>query len=382
MKKDKVKLFIMEMLLIIFLFFALFVSNILKRSILAIIICIYTLIVSCLFKKKKVVSVGKKYGNLLMIIFALLYLGVFYLLGLYFGFVKSKILFSVNTLIKFIIPLAVIIIFSEILRSIFISHKLEIKYRNHKFDVSPILTFISMVIIDFFIYSEVHELDRLDDFLTVLGFVFFASISCNLLYNYVNKRYDCKGIIIYRLITILFIYVFPIIPDMFLFFRAFLRMIYPYIMYLIFEKLFSKKDYAISLYNRRKVLIGNSILLLTLTLFVMLISCQFKYGLLVVGSGSMTGTLNKGDAVVYERYETQPIEEGQIIIFDYNGIKTIHRVVEIYKVNGQYRYYTKGDANSKRDEEYRTKEDIYSLVKLRVKYIGFPTLWIRNLFEK
>ena len=113
----------------------------------------------------------------------------------------------------------------------------------------------------------------------------------------------------------------------------------------------------------------------------MLISCQFKYGIIVVGSGSMTGTLNKGDAVIFEKYEGQEIEVGQVIIFNYNNIQTIHRVIDIQKVNGEYRYYTKGDANNRNDDNYRTKDDIYALVDLRVKYIGYPTLWVRDMFS-
>lgn len=382
MRKDKTKLFILEILLIIFLFFALFALNIFKRSILAMILGIYAITVSYLVKSRKVISINKKYATLLMFIFALLYLGVFYLFGLYFGFVKTKIEFSISTIFKFIIPISVIVFSSEIIRGSFLSHKLEISYKSNKLDMSPILTFISMVIIDLLIYSEVYDMSKLDDFLTILGFVFFASLSCNLLYNYVNARYDSKGIIIYRLITVLFIYVFPIMPDVYIFFRSFLRMIYPYIMYLVFEKLFSKNDYIISLYDKRKQMIENSILLIIVTFFVMLVSCRFRYGLIVVGSGSMTGALNKGDAVFFEKYEKQSIEEGQVIIFDYNGITTIHRVIDIQKVNGEYRYYTKGDANSQKDEEYRKVEDIKSLVKLRVKYIGLPTLWVRSLFEE
>ena len=95
----------------------------------------------------------------------------------------------------------------------------------------------------------------------------------------------------------------------------------------------------------------------------------------------MTGAINKGDAVIFEKYNSQNIKEGQVIIFDYNGIKTIHRVEEIKKVNNINRYYTKGDANKNRDEGYITDEKVYGLVKLKVKYIGYPTLWIRKLFS-
>ena len=127
----------------------------------------------------------------------------------------------------------------------------------------------------------------------------------------------------------------------------------------------------------------NSFLLgMLITLLIMLISCQFRYGILVIGSGSMTGTLNIGDAVIFESYDDQKIVEGQVIIFDYNGLDTIHRVVEVKNVNGEYRYYTKGDANKRRDADYATEEEIRGLVRLRIKYIGKPTLWVRSLFSK
>ena len=380
MKKDKIRVFILEILLVVILFFALFALNIFTRSILAIIMGIYAVMVAYLLKRRKISSINKKQVTILMIIFSIFYLGMFYLFGLYFGFVKSKIILSFSNLFRFILPISIIIISSELIRRIFLLYKLVIKLKSKKMDISPLLTFISMVIIDLLIYTEVYNLAKLDDFLTILGFVFFASLSCNLLYNYITNRYGSKGIIIYRLITVLFIYIFPIIPDMYIFFRSFLRMLYPYIIYLVFEKLYSKNDYIIAVQDKKKEIVGNTILLIIAALLVMLISCQFRYGVIVVGSGSMTGTLNMGDAVIFEKYTNQQIEEGQVIIFNYNDIQTIHRVVDIQKVNGEYRYYTKGDANKRNDEEYRTNADIYALVKLRVKYIGYPTLWVRELF--
>ena len=381
MKKDKIRVFILEISLLIFLFFTLFALNIVSRKILALIIGIYAIIVSLFLRRRKISSINKKQVTILMVIFAMFYIGIFYLLGLHFGFVKTKIMFSIKTIFNFILPLGTIIIASEWMRRIFLSYKLEIKFKSKKIELSIIFTYIAMVMIDLLIYTEVYDLARLDDFLTVLGFVFFASLSCNLLYNYITNRYGVKGIIIFRLITVLFVYIIPIVPDVFVFFRSFLRLLYPYLIYLIFEKLYSKNDYTLGRQEKKREVVGNTILIVIAALLVMLISCKFKYGIIVVGSGSMTGTLNKGDAVIFEKYEGQEIKNGQVIIFNYNGIQTIHRVVDIQNVNGEYRYYTKGDANSRNDEEYRTAEDIYALVNLRVKYIGYPTLWVRDIFS-
>lgn len=381
MEKDKIRVFILEILLIIFLFFALFALNIFSRKILALSLGIYAIIVSLFLKKRRFPSINKKQVTTLMVVFSMLYIAIFYLLGLYFGFERSKILFSFRTIIDFILPLSIIIISSEWIRGTFLSHKLEIGYKTKKKDLSIVFSYISMVIIDLLIYTEVYNVRVLDDFLTVLGFIFFSSLSCNLLYNYITNRYGIKGVIIFRLITVLFAYIIPIVPDLYIFFRSFLRMLYPYLIYLVFEKMFSKNDYSMGRQEKRKEMIGNTLIIALAAALVMLISCEFRYGIIVVGSESMTGTINKGDAVVFEKYTNQEIKKGQVIIFNYNNIQTIHRVVEVQRINGEYRYYTQGDANKRKDEDYRTKEDIYALVDLKVKYIGYPTLWVRELFS-
>ena len=63
-------------------------------------------------------------------------------------FVKSKILLSLSTIWKFILPLGAIIVSSEVMRRIFLSHKIELTYRSKKFEFSVILTFIAMVMMD------------------------------------------------------------------------------------------------------------------------------------------------------------------------------------------------------------------------------------------
>lgn len=381
MKRDKFKIYILQLLLIVILFFALFAPSIFTRSILMVIMFIYMIITSLLLKKRKIDSIYKKQVTILMTIFAVLYLGIFYLIGIYFGFEKSKIILSIWSLFRFIIPLSIIIISSEIIRKVFLSQEAIIHIKSININLSQIFTYIAMVLVDLVIYTGIYDLTNLDDFLMALGFVLFASLSCNLLYNYISVRYDSKGIIIYRLITILYVYFIPIVPDVYIFFKSFLRMLYPYIIYIFLEKLYSKNDFTISYIDKRKEIVGNTVLLVVMTLLIMLISCQFRYGILVIGSRSMTGTINKGDAVIFEKYDNQNIQKGQVIIFDYNGVQTVHRVFEIKNVNGVYRYYTKGDANKNMDDGYITEDKIYALVKLKVKYIGYPTLWVRELFS-
>ena len=248
--------------------------------------------------------------------------------------------------------------------------------------IGIILTFIIMIVIDLTIYINIYTINGYDDIIEVIGFTLFASIACNLLYNYVSNRYGIKGNIIYRLITVLYVYIIPYIPNVYVFFRAILRMIYPYIIYQVLEYTFAKNNMIVAVEDKRKNIISKVIFMIITVLLAMLISCQFKYGILVIGSGSMTGSINKGDAVVFEQYNGQEkIEIGQVIIFNQENINIVHRVVDIKKVNGEIRYTTKGDANDEIDDGYITNEDIVGISKFRIAYIGYPSIWIRDIFS-
>ena len=95
----------------------------------------------------------------------------------------------------------------------------------------------------------------------------------------------------------------------------------------------------------------------------------------------MTGTINYGDAAVFESNHGQRVNKGDIVIFRKDKLRLIHRVVEVQKVNGQVRYYTKGDANDYMDEDYRTIKDIMGIYHFRIPYIGYPTLWVRDVIK-
>jgi signal peptidase I len=378
MRTFKFKLYALEIILVLSLFFALFALNIDKKLVVMITLVVITILSLIMLPRKKNKSSVEKQVSILMLIFAVIYLGLFYLLGLHFGFVKSKYIFSLGNLVKTIIPTGTIIVFSELLRKIFLSQDGVITVKGKKYNFSITLVYIAMTLIDVVVYTGIYDLTNMDDFLMVVGFILFSSLSCNLLYNYICNRYGYKPIIIFRLLTGLYMYIIPFIPDVYIFMRTFLRMLYPFIIYLILENTYAKSFYR----NRHKNIFGSAVLLVLVTLLIMLISCQFKFGIIVIGSDSMTGTINRGDAVIFERYEGQLIDVGQVVMFEYNDIKTVHRIVGRQSINGEVRYYTKGDSNKKEDSGYRVADNIDGIVKLKIKYIGLPTLWFRSLFGK
>ena len=96
----------------------------------------------------------------------------------------------------------------------------------------------------------------------------------------------------------------------------------------------------------------------------------------------MTGTINKGDATVYRTYNNgEKIKKNDIIIFNVNGVRYVHRVISIKNINNKIRYYTKGDANQQADDWVLTNKDIIGKSLFKIKYLGYPTLWLRDLFS-
>ena len=383
MKKDKLKLYFTEILLFSCFLITIIVSNKMTYTTSAIILTVSMLIVKSLLKKKNTKSLYQKQVFYLMFGFAIIYLALFFFIGILKNdFLRQPVTFEFKTLYRFIIPISISIITSEIMRSILLSQEGTIRIKNFQGDISKVLTFVNMVLIDVLIYIGVYDLTSYEQFSAALGIVIFASISCNLFYNYTSKRYGMFGIIVYRMITILYTYIIPITPNIHIYLKSFCRMVYPYFLYLILEKTFSKTDFVVSYTTRRRNFIEITAIVITMTFITMLVSCEFKYGLLVVGSKSMTGTINMGDAIIFEQYKKQPIRNGQIIIFKSDGLQYVHRVIDIKDINGEIRYYTKGDANEKEDKGYITKKDIVGLTKLRIVGIGWPSLWFRDLFKK
>jgi len=375
LKKDKFRVYVLEFILLAILSFTLFVSNIYSRIILAVIFTVCSAATWFFLKKRKVESIHARKVTMLLTFFGIIYLIAFYLMGMYFGFNNSLIKFSSWSLLNYIIPTAVIIISSELMRNVLLAQKGKI---------SNALTFFIMVMIDMVVFVDLYNVSGFTEVREIIGFTVFGSIASNLLFNYTSNRYGFVGNIIYRLLTVLYVYIIPFIPDMHMFLRAILRMVYPYLIFQVLEYTFANKEKTIARENKRKRIVGYVVTGIVITLGAMLISCQFRYGLMVIATGSMTGSINVGDAIVFEQYEsvTEPLNVGEIVMFDKDGLPTVHRIIAIKNVNGEIRYTTKGDANKQEDEGYITDSDVKGVCKFRIPFMGYPTLWLSQAISK
>lgn len=373
MKKDKKTEFILAIIIFLVSFFTLFLSDAqFQKYILAAFFVIYTIIVCRFIKFKKVDNLNKKNIIVLILILSIIHVLFFYIIGIWTGFYENFACLTFKRFYTSILPYAIIVFCSEIIRSIFVTKQ------NKK---NIVIVTIALILAEVITYLTQYGISTLSDTLMLIGYVCLPAISTSILCNYIVKRYGIVPNIIYRIITRTYIYIFSILPDVYEFFQSAYSIIYPYLIYIILDKYYEDRKFEKVIKNKKGNFIMFGICTIIVAILIMLISCNFKYGILVVGSSSMNGTINKGDVVVYEQYKEQPLEKGQIIVFIKDHIKVIHCIENIQIKNDETVYYTKGTNNQQQDEGYRTNDDIIGVVKLKIIAIGWPTIWVNKLFH-
>ena len=344
------------------------------RIIAAVLMAAIAITSSVFIKKRRIPSINKHQVLMIISVITVVYLMLYYLSGFKFGFLYN--LYGLN--LKFIlsrgIPTAAIIYFSEVYRHVM---------RAQEDKPADVLAYVSCIVAEMIACATANvAISSFDHFMDLVAATLLPAVVANLLYHYLTPRYGIYGNVIYRAATTLYIYLIPIVPNMADSMRCFISMIVPAGIYIFIDAMYEKKRrYALAKKNRLAVPITVLAIAVMLST-VMLISNQFRYGLLVIVTDSMTGELNRGDAAIFEQYDDQTIEEGQVIVFKRNQSLIVHRVDEIQIVNGKKRYYTNGDANDGRDADFRYDSDIVGIVNHKIPYVGFPTLLMRSLFQR
>lgn len=383
MKPQNLRIYIFEILIVVFLLLTCLYNNIITRQITAVVLLVFMVVILFTVKNNKTKSIRSTQITVLMSTFGVIFITLKYIIGMYLGFYNATVTFSLWSILNYILPYIVIIVSTEIIRK-------ELILTASKNDIlAKILYLIIMVLLDISLLTNIQNVKTLKEWFEFVALILFPAIANNLLYNFIiNNFREEKGIIIYRILTTLYIFLIPIIPNLDVLLESILNLVIPCIIYIILTNyLNQKKEFSIKKDRIEKILviIAGTIAVLA----IMLVSCKFKYGALVIGSGSMTGTINKGDIIIYEAYEKDKqddnnieIKKGDIIVFAKDTRKTIHRVIDKRIIKGKEVFYTKGDANQLQDDWYVTEEEIVGIYKGRIPYIGKITLSINKLFAK
>ena len=376
---------IIEIFLIILLYSKAFISNEVSLVLIVLVLLLF-LIESILINKGKHTK-ARKVNDIIFIIVgcSILLIGIMYLVGYYTGFnINYRYIFK-NYLEKTkFIEIIIIIIFSELLRREILSISFN---RKIKRIIIRLLLIILLVIVDCSISDMSRVFTTFFQFYDYFGLVILASISKNIFLNYIVEKYGINTSLIYRLFMDIRVYFLPVTPDLNVFIESSIYLIYPYIVYSIIDSMIEDKELENARKRKKSIIFDIPFYILGL-IIVMLVSREFTYSMIAIGSGSMTGEFSKGDAIIYKSYDkksstisSQKLVKGDIIVFNMKDRVVVHRIHDIYSLYGEDVYITKGDANESIDNWVVTQDDIIGVVKKKIKFIAWPSVWLTENFK-
>ena len=372
MKGSYKKLLIFEIVLIIVFILNSFFWNILSGYKLVALLLFSIVLFKFLFGFEKDRHRYVKDIFLLIVSILLVTFIVFYLSGLLVGYAKLENFYSINGLINFILPIALIIILEEFLR-----YNILNKAEGSKKLI--VLSFILFSVIDISSAIIYNTFVNSYNIFMFVALTIFPAISKNIACTYIATKVGYKPNIVWVLAISLYYYLIPYIPDVGNYIIAiidlFLPLIIMYSIVLFYDK--AEDKYIKNKKNSVKDWVSIAITSLIVIVIVYFISGKFHYYAIAVGSGSMAPAINKGDIVVIER-NNYDLKVGDIIAYKYNGVIVVHRLAKVDNDGEEYMYYSQGDANSSMDNYVIKKEDMVGKVRLRIPYLGAPIVWLND----
>lgn len=378
MIKSEKRLILIELILIIIFLLSIFVKNIFNNYLLFILLAIAITSIYFIMGYEKEKNIYKKNLIFFITFYTIAFIILMYGIGLIFGYIKSPFKMNIISIIKNIFPVMLVILSSEILRYL-------ICRKGEKNKFIYIITIILFILIDIIFNINMYDLDSLENILKFLTVVILPSLFKNWTLTSFAYKYGFVQNIIYRFIMELYPYILPITPDLGIYLGSVLMMIYPVLLkrniYFRFDK--EKKQ------DLKDKQIINKLITLIIILFISLIialnSNLFRYWMAVIGSGSMKPTINIGDAVIVDKSykkHLDKLKEGDVLVFK-NGNKIyVHRIINIEHTDNNYYINTKGDRKEQLEDSWVvTNKDVIGIVKFKIKFIGYPTVWLSRILE-
>lgn len=202
----------------------------------------------------------------------------------------------------------------------------------------------------------------------------------NLLYSYTAINSNYLPAMVYELGTNLYLWLSPILPNAPWIMTAIIDSVIPLILYLYIRYEKNKKDIF---RTKEKLMNSDPRSIIPLTIGIVL-AIWFAIGIfpikpIAIATGSMEPELHVGDVAVIKKCEANDVEEGDIIEYQMEGYTVIHRIKSKTQKNGHFTFITKGDNNNTEDSEPVSEEQLIGKVIFKVRFLGYPAIWLHNL---
>lgn len=379
----RVKFNIFHLVILIYLIFSIFINKLIDLK-------TYNLIINPIFWLIISISIYIRTGNnhgrfsklneneKTILITTLFYLIINFMSGLIFGYTSNPYSNKVIPFLTNFWQIVIVIMGIEYTRSYVINEN-----KNNKlFVVLFTIIFILLEINFSKLFSSINDREELFKYVssTLLPLVFG-----NILYTYLTIKGSYKLVYIYRVIVEVTFLIVPILPNFDWFMIGIRGIIVPAIIYLVLKYTSNYKAVRTRSNGRKKQnpLIYVPVFSIIL-IFVLFMAGIFIYEPIAVLSNSMNPVFYRGDVVIYRKVDNNKlknIKKYNIIVYSKDGQAVVHRVVDKYIKDGETYFITKGDANISNDLNPVSESQVIGVYQLSIKYIGYPSVWLNQIFN-
>ena len=317
---------------------------------------------------------GEKDKTQSLLIALIIYIIVYFLLGLLFGFEKTPYAKDLFSILKNLWSFGGLIFFQEYIREALVKNE---KKKAWNFILMTII--FTLINLNFLNFSS-HFSDLKETFIYT-STTLIPAILESALATYLVYIGGAKFSIMYRIFVTIPPFIVPIIPSLDWFASAIVGVTLPLAIYIYLNYIHVNRSERLSKREKRNY---NPVIYVPVFAFIALLAGfvmgLFKYQPIAVLSGSMSPTFNRGDAVVVNKLTTKEKDElkkGDIIQFVSGTRYVVHRIVDITNdERGNKLFITKGDHNNAVDADKVALENVKGKVSFVIPLIGYPSVWL------
>ena len=304
-------------------------------------------------------------------IIVLIYLMLYYLSGLFFGYKGSVYSHSLYGLAYNFTFYILVVMLQEYTRSRLVN--------NTRSKVVYSIITVLMILLSYNYATVYNNFSSGENIFKFIASDIYPAIIKGILCCFLVKLGSYELSLMFLMPIKIMEFITPIVPDLdwFLivsFDSALVLLLYYYTYYehMINVERFTRKqiEYA----NPKKTACA-IIFVLAFTFFV---AGFFPAQPVAIMSNSMYPEIKRGDVVIVEKIDANDINKlkvGDIIEYTVENKSVVHRIDAIVNSSGgKFEFVTKGDNNRSRDPESVSESQIKGKVNIKVPYIGYPSV--------
>lgn len=347
-------------------------SEMINVSFLAILLCVSIILLG--FRKCKNNYMTQNITQIVLI-YLMITFALMYGLGLFTGFLQNAYSRSAVGLLNNICAPILIIALIELIRYVVI-------WANRDKKLYVVLITIAITLFEIIIGRRSIPFNNLEELFRMSATFIIPVIIKNGVLSYLCYHVGYKIPMIYRMIMDVYVFIVPVIPNYGEYIQSLILISLPIIIYISAFSLIDERNQKVEhIFTKTNFTLLDVPVAVIIVVLACLISGFFPHFMMGIGSESMSPKINKGDAVIIEKYNgKKELKKGQIIAYKRDEKIIVHRIKDITKQKGKTVYVTKGDTNKSVDSKVVTKKDIQGVVIVRIPLIAYPTVWLSELF--